>query len=144
MKEIIAGSKKPRQEAHAVLDLKTREKVVSVEEIKRVNLGHCVEVLKHNTPTAKAKELIRLGSETHHSIMEDKTDADTKVAKADFDWMLKKLKERNKRSYDFLIKAGEEFHDSIYMFCNRMVEEDSFPTRFAETTLYNLWKRRSE
>ena len=34
MKEIIVGSMKPKQEAHAVLDPRTGEKVVSIEEIK--------------------------------------------------------------------------------------------------------------
>ena len=47
MKEIVAGSKKQKQEAPAVLDPKTGETVVSVKEIKRVNLEHCIAVLKH-------------------------------------------------------------------------------------------------
>ena len=116
MKEIIAGSKKPKQEANAVLGSKTGEKVVSVEEIKRVNLEHCMEVLKHNLPTAKAEELIKREEEMHKSVMEDNTDSDTKVTKEEFDLVVKKLEDRNKRSYDFFIKAGEDFHDSIYMF----------------------------
>ena len=41
MKDLIAGSKKPKQKAHAVLDSTTGEKVGSVKEIKRVNLEHC-------------------------------------------------------------------------------------------------------
>lgn len=48
MKEIDAGSKKPKQGAHAVRDTKTGEKVVTVGEIKRVNLEHCQEDLKRN------------------------------------------------------------------------------------------------
>ena len=60
MKEIIAGPKKPKQEAHAVLDSKTGEKVVSVEEINRVNLEHCKEVLTHNSLTEEAEMLVIL------------------------------------------------------------------------------------
>ena len=142
MKEIIGGSKKPKQEAHAVFDSKTGEKVVSVEEIKRVNLEHCIEVLRPNTPTAKAEELIKSEAEMHKSVMEHNTDSETKVTREDFDMVLEKLKDRNKRSYDFPIRAGEECQDSIYMFCKRMIEEECFPARFAETILYNLWKRK--
>ena len=138
MKEIIGGSKKPKQEAHAALDSKTGEKVVSVEEIKRVNLEHCIEVLKPNTPTAKAEELIKSEAEMHKSVMEHNTDSETKVTSEDFDMVLEKLKDRNKRSYDFPIRAGEECQDSIYMFCKRMIEEECFLARFAETILYNL------
>ena len=39
MREIVAGPKKPKQEAHAVLDATTGEIAVSNDEIKRVNLG---------------------------------------------------------------------------------------------------------
>ena len=89
-----------------MLDSKTGEKVVSVEEIKRVNLEHCIEVLKPNTPTAKAEELIKSEAEMHKSVMEHNTDSETKVTREDFDMVLEKLKDRNKRSYDFLIRAG--------------------------------------
>ena len=101
MKDMIAGSKKPKPEAHAVLDSRTGEKVVSVEEIKRVNLEHCVEVLKHNTPTAKAEELIEKEAELHNALMKDKTDAETNISREQFDIVLEKLKERNKRSTSF-------------------------------------------
>ena len=39
--------KKQQQEEHAVKDPKTGETVVSTEEIKRVNLEHCENVLKN-------------------------------------------------------------------------------------------------
>ena len=42
MKEIVAGAKKRPQEAHAVLDVETKNLVVSTEEIKKVTLNHDV------------------------------------------------------------------------------------------------------
>ena len=142
MKEIIAGPKKPKQEAHAVLDPKTGEKVVSAEEIKRVNLEHCKEVLTHNSLPAEAEMLVNVEANLHREIMEDKTDTEINIDKDMFDTVVIKLKERNKRSYDFLIKAGDEFQDSVFKLCQRMIRDESFPARFAETILYNLWKRK--
>ena len=75
-------------------------------------------------------------------IMEDKEDDEVNISKDLFDKVVEKLKERNKRAYDFLIKAGDEFHDSVFKLCQRMIREESFPARFAETILYNLWKRK--
>ena len=138
MKEIIAGSKKPKQEAHAVLDPRTGEKDVSIEEIKRVNLEHCVDVLKHNTLTKEAEKLKNIEADLHKILMEDEKDADTNLSKDQYDMMLEKLKVRNKRGYDFLIKAGKGFLDSIFKFCKRMLSEEQFPARFSETILYNL------
>ena len=42
MREVVAGPKKQQQEAHSVKDSKTGKTVVSTEEIKRVNLEHCL------------------------------------------------------------------------------------------------------
>ena len=74
--------------------------------------------------------------------MEDKTDFNTSITKDQFEDILKKFKGRNKRSYDFITKAGEDFQDSMFMLCKRMIGEECFPKRFEETTLYNLWKRK--
>ena len=62
MKDMIGGSKKPKQEAHVVLDSETGGKVVSVEDIKRVNLK---EVLKHNSFTAEAEKLVNIEANMH-------------------------------------------------------------------------------
>ena len=85
MKDIIAGSKKPKQEAHAVLDSKTGEKVVSVEEIKRVNLEPCIEVLKHNKLSKEAEKLIATGTLMHNNIMEEENVSQTNVTKDQFE-----------------------------------------------------------
>ena len=96
MKDIISGSKKPKQEAHAIVDPNTGEKVVSIEEIKRVNLKHCIKVLKHNTPSKEAESLMDIESKLHKTIMEDDIDSDTTITKDDFDEILKKFTEKTK------------------------------------------------
>ena len=55
MRELVAGPKKQQQEANAVKDPKTGKTVVSSEDIKRVNLEHCVNVLKNNTPKVRRR-----------------------------------------------------------------------------------------
>ena len=74
--------------------------------------------------------------------MEESTDSDTNVSEDQFETIVKQLKGRNKRSYDVLTKAGADFQDSVFKLCKRMIKEESFPTRFSKTTLYNLWKRK--
>ena len=50
MKEIVPGAKKRPQEAHAVLDVETKNLVVSREEIKRVTLKHVMKTFKRVAP----------------------------------------------------------------------------------------------
>ena len=68
MKDIIAGPKKAKQEAHAVADSETGEKVVSVEEIKRVNLEYCMKVLKHNKLSKDTEKFTTVETEKHNQI----------------------------------------------------------------------------
>ena len=48
---------------------KTKDKVVSVEEIKRVNLEHCEKVLMKNVPTVEAEKLTCIEEELHAIMM---------------------------------------------------------------------------
>ena len=50
------------------------------------------------------------------------------------------LKERKKKSYDFLTKAGEGFKTAMWKLCKRMNIEESFPKRFNNTILIQLYK----
>ena len=72
--------------------------------------------------------------------MDEQTNSETNITKDQFKEVVKQLKDRNKRSYDFLTKAGAEFQDSFLKLCKRMIGDESFPARFCKTTLYNLWK----
>ena len=142
MREIVAGPKKPKQEAHAVLDAKTGEVVVSNNEIKRVNLEHCLRVLKDKEPEDNVKLLVQLESDLHDILMKETTDKDLEVSEDEYDEIVQKFKSKNKRSYDFLTKAGDLYKQSIYKLCKRMLKEETFPDSFCETTLHQLWKRK--
>ena len=55
---------------------------------------------------------------------------------------LDKFKKNNKRSYDFLTKASEEFQNSIFLLCKRIIKEENIPEKFRETTLHQIWKKK--
>ena len=142
MREEVSGGKKQSQEPHAVLDPKTKQTVFSAEEIKRVNLEHCVNVLSNNAPNPKVVALLNLESEVHDLMMEDTTDQETNITEDDFKETIAKLKKKNKKSYYFLIRAGKQFQDVIFKLCRRMIKEECFLNRIFLTTLYQLWKHK--
>ena len=143
MREEVTGPKKQPQEAHAVKDPETGKNVVSTEEIKRVNLEHCVNVLKNNVPKPEVENLLKFESLLHDIMMEDKTDEETNITEDDFNQVLTKFKNKNKKSYYLLTRAGQHFQRSIYKFCKRMIQEENFPCDFDLTTLHPLWKRKN-
>ena len=58
------------------------------------------------------------------------------------DELLTKFKANNKRNYDFLMKASDDFKDSVFLLCKRIIESESVPKKFRESTLLQIWKRK--
>ena len=71
MREIVAGKRKSKQEAHAIKDDETNEVVVSNEEIKKVRLNYFFTVLKNNEPEEAFKEIKELKEKVHKLRLED-------------------------------------------------------------------------
>ena len=73
---------------------------------------------------------------------DDEDKATTEVTKDDFYELVKKLEKKNKRSYDFLVKTGDNFKHVVFKLCKRLLESETFPARFFKTTLHQLWKKK--
>ena len=143
MREKVAGNKKSPQEAHAVKDVATGENVVSNEKIKEVTLEYCVNIFKNNEPEKDVKLLVDVLDKIHDVRMkEEDNDDKMEITKDEFEDTIHKFKSKNKRSYDFLTKAGTDFQNSVFKLCKRLIYEEEFPTRFFETIQHQLWKNK--
>ena len=119
-----------------------KELVVSNEDIKRVTLNHCMKTLQNKTPDKDVKDVVELINKVHEKRMEEEDDEEMVIDKEDFDDLIKRLGKKNKRSYDFLVKSGLGFKNSILKLCQRLIKTEKFPTRFFETVLHQLWKKK--
>ena len=99
MRKFVAGFKKQKQEALAVIDSSTGKMVVSCEEIKRVNLEHCVRVLKNKIPKPEIQQLLKFQSELHDIIMKEDADKETSITQEEYDEVLLKFKKKNNKSF---------------------------------------------
>ena len=142
MAEIIGGAKKLKEEAHSIVDPETKDIVVATEEIKRVSLAHCVRVLQNNPVKPEAELWVKVESEVHEAMMTKETDKEDNINWDDFKDVINKFKSKNKPAYHFLTKAGESFQKSIYKLCRRFIQDENFPSKFSETVLKQLWKRK--
>ena len=75
-------------------------------------------------------------------MMRKNTDSEININKEDFDEVIQKFKNKNISTYHFLTKAGEGFQISMYKLCKRLIKEEEFPSKFSETLLKQLWKRK--
>ena len=88
------------------------------------------------------EQLVTAIKEVHEHRMNEDDDNPMEVTKNEFDLILEKFDRKKKRSYDFHMKAGDCFKNSIFKLCGRMIREETFPERFFETTLQKFWKRK--
>ena len=144
MKEIVAGNKKPAQEAQAIKDPESGQLVVSNSEIKKVTLKYCLKTLENNKPEKEVEELVELKNEVHKLRMEDKThDKEYRITDEDFFMVIWKFDLKKSTTYEFITRAGLKFQLAILKLCRRFIKNESFPSRFNLTTLVQLPKKGS-
>jgi hypothetical protein len=111
--------------------------------MKEVTLKYCVHTLKSIEPEQIFAEEIEKKKEKVKNFLKLKEGN----FKADFETFksnINKFKKSGKKNYDFLTKAGKGFQLAIFKFCQRMFEEESFPSDFQETTLHMVYKGKNK
>ena len=103
-----------------------------------------MNTFRHDYPHEDVEALVNMVNAVHDKrmIKKDKEEEHIDISKEDFDELVKKLEKKNKRSYDFLVKTGEHFKKVVYKLCKRLLEIETFPARFYQTTLHQLWKTK--
>ena len=138
----IKGIEKGAAQATAIKDPTNGKLIVDREAIKKRTIEYCKEVLTKNEPAKEFKAIAMLKQKLHDGRMIEKLEEGFSVDKEVFDKVLNKFKKNNKRGHDFLTKASEEFQDSIYLLCKRIIQEEKVPDNFRETTLHQIWKKK--
>ena len=116
--------------------------IFSNDEINKVNLDHCLQTFKNKDAHEEAKQAVDIKELVHNIWMEEESRDDFEVTEDTFDEAVKELAKKNKRSYDFLTKAGRGFKETIFKLIKRMIAEEVFPEKFFKATLCQLWKRK--
>ena len=62
--------------------------------------------------------------------------------KETFESILNKFKINNNRNSDFLLKSSKEFKKAVFKLCERIINDETIPDNFRDTTLHQIWKRK--
>ena len=76
----------------------------------------------------------------HDLRSKDKSVTGNMIQFKSFEKVLEKIKKGKKKTYDFLINAGERFRAVVFNLCKRMIEEENFPKSFDKTNLVQIYK----
>ena len=55
---------------------------------------------------------------------------------------MNKFESKYTKTYDFLIKAGMNYKQAIFMLCKRIIDNEEVPIMFRKTLLIMIWKRK--
>ena len=132
------GGKKATQENSATVNPKTGKLAVSKTEIKKVSLQYCMETLANNEPEERFEEEIARKKELVQDLLSLKG-GKFEASKETFKKMVDKFKRSKKRNYDFLTKAGIEFQQAVFKFCQKMFSKEEFPKEIQDTTLHMIF-----
>ena len=71
MRDVVAGPKKPGQEAQAVVDSRSGDLVVAASAIQKASLEYCLDTLEKNKPKENFIELIEAKRKLHEMRMKE-------------------------------------------------------------------------
>jgi hypothetical protein len=140
MKRNIMGQKKAGTEPHAVKDPITGELLVANEDIKKATLKYCAANLQNKNQDPEVEPIVNLQKACIVEKLKEVPSEPLVIDKADFDFVVKKFKFKETKSYDFLLKSSEEYQKVIFKLCRKMIMEEDFPDMFRKTILYIIWK----
>ena len=98
-----------------------------------------MDTLENNKPEEGFEEVINRKKELVEDLLKVEGGI-FQASKESFKKMVEKFKRSKKRNYDFLTKAGPQFQDMVFKFCQKMFAKEEFPRDFQDTTLHMIFK----
>ena len=126
-------------EATSVADPETGKITVSKEDIKKVSLKYCLDTLNDIEPMEGFEKGVLVMKDLHDLRMKCE-DGEFSISKDTFQKVVQKIKKSGKHNYDFLTKSCPKYQDTMFRFCQRMIQEEIYPDYFQQTTLHMIFK----
>ena len=143
LKSLVTGPNIKPQEKAAINDPTTGELITDVEKIKEVSLAHNINILKKKAPLPQHEELIRKKQVDHESMMKRNSEEDIwSLDRRLFDKVLKRLKDKNKKMFFPINKAGPKYKDAIFHLMKRLIDNEEVPSVYDNTSLTQIWKKK--
>ena len=115
-----------------------------MSSLKKTFLNYCAEVLEKNSPKEGFEKDLKLKNELHDLRMNKDAnidnDLDDEISKESFDNAIHKFKKKNKKAYNYIVKAGNNFREGIFKFMERIHSEEVIPGSWENTVLVQIYK----
>ena len=99
-------------------------------------------MLRNRKPDPEVENMVNMKMLINDEKMKHTKEESFEISEDDFKVVCKKFDSKQTKSYDFLLKAGEEYKKVVYKLCRRMISEEEFPSLFRKTLLNMIWKQK--
>ena len=142
LRSILFGNKKCNSDPpSAVFKPGTETLVCTTEGIKDITCEHVKETLKDCEPLPEFAGIILERNLKHFRFMSDNKNLRLNLPKQVFDQVLFRMRLNNKSCYKLVTKGSDDYADSLYRFFVKIIEDESIPVSFSDTTLTQLFKK---
>ena len=97
-----------------------------------------------NAPGLEVQKEVELKGRPHGERMKNVLDWGFNPSIDKFIKVVDKYKRGKKRTYYFLVRAGDRFKEAVFQLCRRMLLEEQFPRSFDDTTLNQIYKGKGK
>ena len=117
--------------------------VTDKEEIKRITLKYCIDLLTNRPPAEEYRLEFESKIKLHKSRMSE--DSDDKVLSPEmFDKALEALRKKDGKKYDFLLKSGSSYKNALFSLYTAVWEKERIPENWRKTTIIQLYKGKGD
>ena len=140
LKNIVCGPKLKPADPSCINDPITGEIITDYEEIRRVSLDHCTDILKKNKTRDCDIDELKEKERVHNNIMDRGNQYEYELEMTLYNKVLKRISKKGKKMFDLLTKAGEKYKEAIFQYMKRIIKHEEIPQSFSLTWLIAIWK----
>ena len=74
--------------------------------------------------------------------MEEKNANEWELDQKTYNKVLNRIKEKGKKMFDPLNKAGNKYKEAIRMYMSKIIDKEEIPWEFSKTVLILIWKKK--
>ena len=127
----------------SLIDPATGFNVYKPEDIKRVSIDYCVDLLTSNKPKPGYEHVFEYNKRIHDERMKEYVDNDIDELPLDtFNSIVEKMKSKPGHKYDFLVKGGEGLKRTLLDLFYIIWREEKLPEGWTDSTVIQLFKQR--
>ena len=120
-------------------DPETGAMIVEKSKLKEASINYVAKLLTNREPKEEYKAEFKVMEKLHEIRRLENQDND-EFTESDFDDLLKQLEKKSKSKYQFILKAGNLYHQMLFLLFKEVWISETKPNKWMKTICHQLYK----